>query len=143
MTDQAQTVAKTTAELLVVAQKRVDTLKQRLVTEEVLNSIAPGNQVEFRFGRAADAKLDEAGQVISEAREVRILSGVVAGVRDAAGPKGSTFKQVRIAVGEGFDAEYFNVPAKAITKIGEAETGSTEADEAEDASNEADPLANA
>lgn len=144
MTDtNTQAAPKTTRELLAIAEARVATLKQRLVTEQVLESIQPGMNVEFRFGRAAEAKTDEAGNVTQEAREARILVGEVVAVRDAKGPKDSTFKQVRIRSGEGFDEEFFNVPAKAITKIGDAATGSTEADEAEEAGDAADPLANA
>lgn len=144
MTEQAA-APKTTVELLELARARVAKLEQRLVTEQVLASISAGDNVEFRYGRTQAEKRDEAGNVTQEAREARILSGVVEGTRDVAGPRGSTVKQVRIRAGEGFEAEFYNVSATAITKIGEADTGSSEEDEADEATadeaNEGDPLA--
>jgi len=141
MTDTNNTAPKTTAELLEAARARVAKLEQRLVTEQVLASIAEGMTVDFRFGRNVEEKKNEAGEVIREARQARILTGTVVGVRDATvgeGDNARTVKQVKVRSGEGFDAQDYVIRAQDITKVGEADT-SDQADEASDEA--ADPLA--
>lgn len=146
-----ETAPKSTQELLDLARARVAKLEQRLTTENVLNGISAGDQVDFRFGRNIPERVNKAGETVP-ARAARILSGIVLGVQDVADDNGAIInKIVKVQAGEGFDADTYKVNARDITSVGGSDT--TQDDDAADAPadeaaddqgvEEADPLENA
>lgn len=125
MTDAINAAApKTTAEKLAEAEARVAKLRAQLNTENILNSIAAGDVVTFKYGR----------------KEVLTLEGVVFAQGPRTDERGRVSRIALIDVGEGIDAQRYTVRVQDILSInGDAAPVSDEA-EADEAADAADPM---
>lgn len=114
-------MAKTNREKLASVESRIEKLKAEaevlranLGNEVDTSKIVAGRVVDFNYGKAPN---------------LRPLSGAVVGVKAAVpGEKGGTL--VRVAVGEGFDAQIVTIFPSAVTKVHLTEEEQAVADEA-------------
>lgn len=111
---------KTLTEQLVEAEARVETIKQRIAAEALINNVDVGDDVEFAYGRA---------------ERKRLLRGTVEGKKET-----DQGLQLRVTVGEGFDAEGYKPFARDLTQNFTKGTTAPANDDA-DNSEAVDPLA--
>lgn len=116
MTDQVNAAApKTLDEKIAAAQDRLNKLLRQQQVQEILNSVGVGDTATFRFGRGEKA---------------RDLSGVISAVGDK-DVAGRSTRMARVTVGEGLDAESYQIRVADILTINGAPAPVAEADEDE------------
>lgn len=121
MTDQVK-APKTLAQQLADAEARVAKLRQAILAEALVNRVAPGQDVEFSFGRGEKA---------------RTLRGVIKGVREE--EKVGKVAAVFVSSEDGFSDQTYRVR---LSEISRNYTIEAEDAASADASTDADPLAN-